>query len=506
MSGESSIRFLLDGEERTLACLAPTRTVLQVLREDLGRTGCKEGCAEGDCGACSVVLADRHDDGLRFRAVNACIQFAPTLDGKALITVESLAGPHGSLHPVQQALADGHASQCGFCTPGFVMSLFALYKTRPEPTRDEVVAALAGNLCRCTGYRPILDAAQAMYEIGRAIPEADRDWMSAPAGSNSAAARRSEAEFADRLDRLKRTGDLVLIHESGSFHAPRTLASLAALRERMPSARILAGGSDLGLWVTKQQGELGDLLYVGEIAELKQAALGATHLEIGAAVTLADAQTLLAPQYPELAALLQRFASPPVRNVATLGGNIVNASAVGDTMPALIALGATLVLHQGARTREVPLQSFYAGYRKTVLEAGEFVSRIRIPRPEEGSVFRAWKISKRLDQDIATVCGAFLLRLRDGRVEAARVAFGGLAATPARATACETVLAGREWSEKTRDEAAAALARDYRPIDDLRGSARYRMSVAQNLLRRLWLETGAHRRVLTRLHDLREFA
>ena len=486
----STIRFLLDGEVRTLEGIAPTRTVLQVLREDLGRTGSKEGCAEGDCGACAVVLAERHAGGVRYRAMNSCIQFAPTLDGKALITVESLRGPDGSLHPVQQALADGHATQCGFCTPGFVMSLFALYKTQSAPSRQVINDALSGNLCRCTGYRPIVDAARAMYALGAAIPEAKLDWMSAPAGSHAETARRSEAGLAARLAALERAEDLALAHASGAFHAPRSLAAFAALRERMPAARILAGGTDLGAWVTKQYRELGDLLYIGNVAELKRVAVTPTHVEIGAAVTLADAHPVLAERYPELETLFRRFASPPIRSAATLAGNIANASPVGDSMPALIAIGATLVLRKGAGARELPLEALYCAYRETAMEAGEFVAQVRVPLPAKGGVFRTWKVSKRFDQDISSVCGAFLLLIEGARIAGARVAFGGMAATPRRAAACETALAGREWSEATLDAAVAALATDYTPIDDLRGSADYRMKVARNLLRRLWLETG----------------
>ena len=495
MSGDgkhaSTIRFLLDGEVKTLEDIAPTRTVLQVLREDLGFTGTKEGCAEGDCGACTVVLAEPHEGGVRYRAVNSCIQFAPTLDGKALITVESLKGPDGSLHPVQQAMADGHASQCGFCTPGFVMSLFALYKNRSAPSRQDINDALAGNLCRCTGYRPIVDAARAMFEFAGAIPDAPMDWMNAPAGSCSEAARRSEAELAGQLAGIERTDDLALTHESGSFHAPRTLATFAALRERMPSARILAGGTDVGVWVTKQYRDLGDVLYIGSVAELKRIVVTATHIDIGAAVTLTDAYPLLAKHYPDLDTLFRRFASPPIRNAGTLAGNVANGSPIGDSMPCLIAIGATVVLQKGTATRELPMEELYLAYQKTAMQPGEFVSQVRVPLPRKGSVFRAWKISKRFDQDIAAVCGAFLLALDGVRIAAARVAFGGMAATPRRAAACEAALTGHPWNEATRDSAIVALATDYQPIDDMRATGDYRMKVAQNLLRKLWLDTGA---------------
>lgn len=335
----SAIRFLLDGELRTFDNIAPTRTVLQVLREDLGRTGSKEGCAEGDCGACTVMLAELCNGSVRYRAVNSCIQFAPVLDGKALITIESLKGPGGSLHAIQQAIVDRHASQCGFCTPGFVMSLFALYKNCSAPSRQDINYALAGNLCRCTGYRAIVEAAHAVFSSVEVIPEAKMDWMSAPAGFHSEAARRSEIQLAGKLADIQRKDELVIAHASGSFRAPRTLAAFAARRAQMPSARILAGGTDVGVWVTKQYRDVGDLLYIGSVAELSTVEITTSHIEIGAAVTLADAYPVLARHYPDLDTLFRRFASPPIHNAGTLVGNIANGSPIGDSIPSLIAIG-----------------------------------------------------------------------------------------------------------------------------------------------------------------------
>ena len=499
------VRYLLDGELRSVEPGDPTRTVLQHLREDLGRTGTKEGCAEGDCGACTVVLAELDGAGLRFRAVNACIQFLPTLDGRALLTVESLKHRvSGALHPVQQAMADCHGSQCGFCTPGFVMSLHALYKTDPAPGRTCINDALAGNLCRCTGYRPIVESAQAMHALGKAIPAADQDWISAPAGSRSKAARKSEASLARALRALQgRGGFEIATGGPGEFHAPRSISALARLRQRFPAARLLAGGTDLGLWVTKQHRRLGPLLYLGNVSALRRIRVTPQRIDIGAAAALTDAFAVLEQHYPELREVLRRFASPPIRNAGTLGGNIANGSPIGDSMPPLIALGASVVLRKGGVRRTLALEDFYLAYQKTALAPGEFLERVRVPRRRRGLRLASYKISKRFDQDISALCAAFAIDLERGVIRSARIAFGGMAATPKRAAACEAALRGKVWSDAVCEQAAAALASDYTPISDMRASAAYRLKVAQNLLRKFRLETGgAPGKAPSRLYDL----
>jgi xanthine dehydrogenase small subunit len=500
----AAVRYLLDGEVRTWSGVEPTRTVLQHLREDLGRTGTKEGCAEGDCGACTVVLAELEGRKVRYRAINSCIQFVPTLDGRALVTVESLKDHRtGALHPVQAAMADGHGSQCGFCTPGFVMSLFALYKSSPAPDRGEVNDALAGNLCRCTGYRPIVDAAQAMYALGESVPPTGQTWLTASARSRSRAAAKSEAELAAKLKALKRRRGLVLPHPQGTFYSPRSADELAALRERLPDARILAGGTDVGLWVTKQHRDLGDVIYIGNVADLQDITIGGDRIDIGAAVSLTDAFAPLEQHYAELREVLRRFASPPIRNAGTLAGNVANGSPIGDSMPPLIALGAHVVLRKGDERRELPLEGLYLAYQKTAMEPGEFVERVRVPVRSPGLRFATYKISKRFDQDISAVCAAFAIVLEGGTIRSARVAFGGMAATPKRAPECEAVLAGQAWNETTCERAAAALARDFTPLTDMRASAAYRATVAQNLLRKFQLETsGALAGSPSRLYDL----
>lgn len=477
-----TVRFILDGERFELERVDPTRTVLQFLREDLGRTGTKEGCAEGDCGACTVVVGEleRMGDDLQLRAVNSCIQFLPTLDGKELFTVESLTRNRDHLHPVQRAMVDCHGSQCGFCTPGFVMSLFALYKTNPSPTRADIDDALAGNLCRCTGYRPIVAAAQSMY----ARAGSSDDWLSTPHGGCGCPAERVAKHLS-----ISRERALEVAHGQRRFIAPANAAELAqALRQR-PEATILAGGTDIGLWVTKQHRELHHIVYTGRVSELRELDISETHIEIGAAVPLADAAAVIVSRYPGLEELFRRFASPPIRNVATLGGNIANGSPIGDTMPGLMAAGTSLLLHSVRGTREVALDKFYTGYQQKDLQPGEFIRTVRIPLPDEKSILRSHKLSKRFDQDISSVCTAYRLKLDGSRVRDFCMACGGLAETVKRAQHCEGMIVGRRWDRSTIDEAAAALLDDFAPITDMRGTADYRLRGAQNLLVRFYLET-----------------
>ena len=481
-----TIRFYHQGSVREVAGVPVTRTVLQHLREDLHCTGTKEGCAEGDCGACTVVVGELDACGaLALKAVNACIQFLPTLDGRALFTVEDLRAADGTLHPVQQAMVDCHGSQCGFCTPGFVMSMWALYENQPTdaglPTRDEINAALSGNLCRCTGYRPIVEASQKMFDYPH-YPRVTLDRV-AVAETLRGLQRHDTFEYRAPVPRGDAFG-------ATTFRAPLTLDAFARLRAQHSHARLLAGSTDVGLWVTKQFRELGDMLYIGNVAELKTVERDAQTLTIGAAVTLEDAYAALAVDYPELAELWTRFASLPIRNAGTLGGNVANGSPIGDSMPALLALGAEVMLRHGPTTRTLPLDAFYLGYQKTALAAGEFVTALRVPRPAGNLRFRTYKVSKRYDQDISAVCAAFALHVdENGAIRAARIAFGGMAATPKRAAQAEAVLNGASWNESTAQQAMNALVADYQPLTDMRASSAYRLKVARNLLWRFHLET-----------------
>ncbi|WP_288826200.1 xanthine dehydrogenase small subunit [uncultured Paraburkholderia sp.] len=481
-----TIRFYRQGSVHEISGVPASRTVLQHLREDLHCTGTKEGCAEGDCGACTVVIGELDaQDVLVLKAVNACIQFLPTLDGKALFTVEDLRAADGTLHPVQQAMVDCHGSQCGFCTPGFVMSMWALYENQPTaaglPTRDGINTALSGNLCRCTGYRPIVDASQKMFDYAQ-YPRVTLD-RKAVEETLRALQRNDTFEYRAPDTRGAAFG-------APAFYAPLTLDAFARLRAEHPQARLVAGSTDVGLWVTKQFRDLGDVLYIGNVRELKTIERDAQTLTIGAAVTLEDAYAALAADYPELAELWTRFASLPIRNAGTLGGNVANGSPIGDSMPALLALDAEVVLRHGTKTRTLPLDGFYLGYQKTALAAGEFVAALRVPRPTGNLRFRTYKVSKRYDQDISAVCAAFALHIDEGStIVEARVAFGGMAATPKRATQTEAVLSGATWNESTARQAMNALAADYQPLTDMRASSAYRLKVARNLLWRFHLET-----------------
>ena len=468
------VRVALDGRARSLDGVDPCSTVLQWLRGAEQRCGTKEGCAEGDCGACTVVLGELDAGGrVRLLPVNACILPVGALDGRALFTVESLQGPGGALHPVQEALVECHGSQCGFCTPGFVMALWALYESEGEPTRARVDEALQGNLCRCTGYRPIADAAQRAHRLRERAPGA-------------------REELAATLHGLRRERGVTFGEGASAFHSPRTLEEAARLLASIPGARPLAGATDLGLWVTKLHRPLAPVVYLGGVDELRRVGRSAGHLELGAAVTYADALGPLEAEHPALGPLVRRIGSPQVRNLATLGGNLANASPVGDGAPALLALGASLVLRRGAELRELPLDDFFRGYRRTALREGELIERVRVPAAWPGLVLQVRKVARRRDQDIASVCGAFALTLDGaGRVEAARLAFGGMAAVPARARNCEAALLGRTWGPAAVETALPALAADFEPLTDVRASARYRRLVAANLLREAALHGGS---------------
>lgn len=483
----STITFVLNGQTHRVHNPDSNRTLLGYLREDLGCKGTKEGCAEGDCGACTVVVTERHGDRPRSRAVNACIQFLPTLHGKEITTVEGVTHGDGRLHPIQQAMVDCHASQCGFCTPGFVMSLYALSTSTAKPTRDEIECALAGNLCRCTGYRPIVEAVMK---------------IDAYRGEHRAAGPTLASDQAAGVSIAGTNGSVVLNRADRQYWAPDHLAEFADIRAAHPEAIILAGGTDLALAVTKKRMDLPALIYVGRVAELKHIECTATALEIGAAVTLTDAFESLVEEYPELVEWARRFASPPIRNVGTLGGNIGNGSPIGDSMPVLMALGVDLILRCGSATRSVPLDAFYTGYQRNVLIPGEFIERIRIPRRQPNQFLRAYKISKRSDQDISALLGAFALTFVDGVVTDARIAFGGMAAIPKRATLCESMLVGRTWNEATVRGGMQTLMEDFAPIDDMRASHGYRRLVAQNLLYKCFAETTGAGRISVAAHEV----
>jgi xanthine dehydrogenase small subunit len=462
------IRFLLNGEPVVVEGLAPDTTLLDWLREHRGLTGTKEGCNEGDCGACTVSVARLEGGRPVRRAVNACIQLLPMLEGASVRTVEGVAGP-SRLHPAQQAMVDLHGSQCGFCTPGFVMSLYAVYpEGRLEPA--EINDVLAGNLCRCTGYGPIVAAAEAMHDAP--APE----W---------------EADETAALEALAH-GETVVYEGGGRMCViPATEDALAHVYAQHPDAVLVAGATDVGLWITKQLREPPVMIFLNRIKEFDRVVETEDAVEIGAGATYAQAEEALAGLAPDFGELIRRIGSVQVRNSGAVGGNVANGSPIGDTPPALIALGATMTLRRGDERREIAVEDFFVAYGKQDRAPGEFVESIRIPRPDDADRLRFYKVSKRFDQDITAVLGCFNIRVNDDHVAAARIAFGGMAATPKRAKEVEAALTGLPWTRETVEAALPAFARDFQPIDDMRASAAYRRRVAQNLLRGYFHESAA---------------
>ena len=467
-----SIRFLHGGELVELTDVGPDETLLEYLRLREGATGTKEGCAEGDCGACTVVLGRLCGDRLRYEPVNACIHLLGMIDGRELVTVEDLSFPGEALHPVQEAMIEHHGSQCGFCTPGFVMSLFALYHCGTGADRASVNDWLAGNLCRCTGYRPIVDAA-----------------LASCTGRPDDAFSRRTSRTATTLASLDVEEDLFIGNDDAFFAAPRGATSLADLCLRYPDATLVTGATDVALWITKQLRRLPRVIHLGRVRELLRIDREGSSLVLGAAVSYADAEEALGALHPDIAEVLRRLGSKQIRAAGSVGGNVANGSPIGDTPPPLIALGAQVELRRGDEVRRLALENFFIDYGRQDRRPGEFISRLIVPRLDPGQHFSCHKISKRFDQDISALLGAFRFCVSAGRVFEARVAFGGMAATPKRAAHCEAALAGLSLqSPECWRSAQEALDHDFAPIDDMRASAAYRAKVAKALLSKALLE------------------
>ena len=475
----NTVRFVLDGKIVEAQGERRTTTVLDYLREQLHRTGSKEGCAEGDCGACVVLVGELNaaGTGVDYVPTNSCIQLLPTLDGKSLKTVESLQRPDGSLHPVQEALVSCHGSQCGFCTPGIVMSLAGLLQTVPAPSRNEITNALSGNLCRCTGYKPIVEATLVASQADATLLRLD------------------DAADLSLLQEIRRAstpsynleGDIVVqpvvrTRKGNEFVSPATVTEVADYLLKHPQATLLAGSTEIGLQVNKQFARPEHIVYLGNVAELKKIDETPTAWRIGAQVSLTAVEQKVAAAYPDFAEVLRRFGSPPIRSTATLAGNIANGSPIGDSMPCLMALGATLVLRRGEATRSVPLDAFYTGQKKNVLRASEFIEAIELPKPVPGRVFHAHKVSKRFDQDISATCCALSYSLRQGVLADVKLAYNGLAPSPCRAPQLEAVLAGKAPADVTAQALDAAIAASFTARDGLRASWVYRALVARNLV------------------------
>ncbi|TIC87124.1 xanthine dehydrogenase small subunit [Crenobacter intestini] len=478
----SAVRFLLDGKTVEVTQWTATTMLLPVLREQLGRTGSKEGCAEGDCGACMVLVGREHRGRVRYQSVNACIRPLALVDGCEVVTVESLAATGAPLHPVQQALVQHHASQCGFCTPGITMALAGCYLEEERPDREKILSCLSGNLCRCTGYRPVIDAALSMDNY----PPAE-SW------------NKHCGQDPERLAAIRALDDgTTLVQDTAGerFAAPRTQTALAQWLALHPDATLVGGATDLGVAVNKAFRKPQLMLSTAHVQGLDEMHADAGTISIGAAVSLSDALTELAGHYPALAELKERFASPPIRHAATLAGNLANGSPVGDTLPPLLVLDAELTLVSPKETRRIPLHGFYTGYRQTGLRLGEYISAIHIPRPRPHQRIAAYKLARRFDQDISTVSMALSADLQEGCLSRVRLAFGGMAACALRLPALESALEGQALDKIDPARMDALLERALAPLSDHRGSAGYRQAAAQGLLRRAllqWQGAGACR-------------
>ena len=474
----NTVRFVLDGKIVEAQGERRTTTVLDYLREQLHRTGTKEGCAEGDCGACVVMVGELNASGtgVDYVPVNSCIQLLPALDGKSVKTVESLKNADGSLHPVQQEMINCHGSQCGFCTPGIVMSLVNLVQINTNPKRQEVNDALSGNLCRCTGYTPIVDAALKACEHKAALKIDDSADLPLLKEIKRASTPTMSLEGEIIVQPVVRT------RKGNEFVSPSTLAEVADYLVKHPTTTLLAGSTEIGLQVNKQFSRPDHIMYLGNVKELRQVQDTPKAWRIGAAVSLAHIETLIADAYPDFAEVLRRFGSPPIRSTATLAGNIANGSPIGDSMPCLMALGATLVLRKGDKTRTVALDQFYTGQKQNVLQAGEFIEAIELPKPVAGQVFRAHKVSKRFEQDISATCAAITYSLKDGKLTGVKLAYNGVAPSPCRAPKLEAVLEGKAPSEVSEAALDKAIADSFVARDGLRATWAYRSLVARNLV------------------------
>lgn len=473
MTYRNDLRFLLNDQAVRVTEVNATDTLLDYLRLQQRMTGTKEGCAEGDCGACTVLVGRLSGDELVYEPVNACIRFMASLDGCHIVTIEHLAAKDGELHPIQKAIVDHHASQCGFCTPGIVMSLYALWMQNPSPTKTDVEVALQGNLCRCTGYAPIIKAAIS---------------ASQPGGATNDPLMRERDGVRAKLRSLRIAGRVDIRNAQSHLILPADVDDLANVLAENPDATIVAGATDVGLWVTKFLRPIQTAVFIGHLDGLKQITVDERQVTLGAGVTYSQARDVMATTFPHLAEFWDRIAGWQVRNMGTIGGNIANGSPIGDIPPVLIALGATIELRVAGGRRSLPLEDFFIAYGKQDIAPGEFVESITIPIAQ--GVHGAYKISKRRDEDISSVCVGFNLTVTKGQITEARVAFGGMAATPKRATCAEAALVGQPWSEGAFSAAAQALSEDFTPLSDMRATADYRMTVARNLFQRFYLENS----------------
>ena len=464
----NSIRFVFEDKIKEIKNPDPNETILNLIRLRLKKTGTKEGCAEGGCGACTVVVGELKKNKIIYNAINSCIAFTTSLEGKHLLIVEDLIQKNGSLHPVQSAMVNFHGSQCGFCTPGFIMSLFSMYKNKTSYDKKTIEESISGNLCRCTGYRPIIDAAKSLKEI-----KADQF-------------KKNEKKTIRLLKKI-RPKNIYINNKSKKYFAPRTINELKKIIKKNKNAEFLSGGTDISLVVTKQKKDIKNIIYLNSIDELNYIKEKDKYIEVGATTPLIKFQFIIKKYYPDFNRILKRYGSVQIRNVATLAGNIATASPIGDSLPLLLSLDATITIESFNKKMTIPLKDFFIGYRKTKLKKGQFISSIRIPIFKQ-NIFKAYKISKRIDDDISSVCASFNLAIINKKIKNIKIAYGGMAATPKRAVYCEKILLNSNFSDDIILKAQKSLEKDFQPIDDMRASKDYRIEIAKNLLTKCFAE------------------
>ena len=462
------IRYVFENKIHEIKNLDPNETILNFVRLRLKKTGTKEGCAEGGCGACTVVIGELEKNNIRYKAINSCIAFTTSLEGKQLIIVEDLMQKNGSLHPVQTAMVNFHGSQCGFCTPGFVMSLFSMYKNNTFYDKETIEETISGNLCRCTGYRPIIDAAKS---LNNRTPDQFK---------------KSEKKTIALLNKIRPKNIFINI-ENKKYFAPRTVIELKKIIKKYPKVKFLSGGTDMSLIVTKQKKDIENIVYLNSIDELNYIKENNKYIEVGATTPLRKFELFIKKYYPDFNTILKRYGSVQIRNVATIAGNIATASPIGDSLPLLLSLDASISIESFNKKSRLSLNDFFISYRKTKLKKGQFISSIRIPI-YKNNIFKAYKISKRIDDDISSVCASFNLAIVNKKIKNIKIAYGGMAPTPKRAINCEKILLNSDFSEEIILKAQICLEKDFQPIDDMRASKKYRMEIAKNLLLKCFAE------------------
>ena len=465
----NTLKFVWENKIHSISNIDPNETILNYVRLNLKKTGTKEGCAEGGCGACTVVLGDLKNNKIVYQAINSCIAFVPSLEGKQLILVEDLVSKNGALHTVQDAMINYHGSQCGFCTPGFVMSLFAMYKNFSSYNKENIQDSISGNLCRCTGYRPIVDAAKSLNNVNR-LDQFDKN----------------KKKIISLLKKIN-SENLSLKNGNKKYFSPKNINELKKTIKDNPNSIFLSGGTDLSLNVTKGRKDINNIISLNLIKELKFIKERNGNIEVGAATSLTEFELFIKKHYPDFNAILKRYGSVQIRNVGTIAGNIATASPIGDTLPLLLSLDAKVVLQKISKKTILPLKNFFVSYRKTKLKKGQFIHSIIIPIFKK-NIFKAYKISKRIDDDISSVCASFNLEINNKKIKNIKIAYGGMAPIPKRAINCEKTLTNSNLSEDSFEKAKKDLEKDFSPINDTRATKDYRMEVAKNLLMKCFIE------------------